>query len=181
VPRALHGRSITAECGVWGRDVADPRADAGADERLQEQAPRLRGRTGLTQRQLAGRTCVSVRPVQDWESGPNHPGAANLRALIASYLEVAEARALWAAVELASSRMRTPFDPMWFARLLGERGAPAEALEGAGAGRGGSAPTANFWPPAGRMGWCACGRPAAAPACMRYWLRAGTMVWTSPV
>jgi hypothetical protein len=54
---------------------------------------------------------VSVRSVPDWESGVNYPGAASLQALIAAYLEagaltpgreVAEARAVWAAVERAA-------------------------------------------------------------------------------
>src|SRR5437762_13467581 len=79
-----------------------------------------RGRTGLTQRQLAGRVGVSARSVQDWESGVNHPSAERLRALIRALLEGdglmpgherGDAEALWAAVERASPRMRTPFDP----------------------------------------------------------------------
>ncbi len=36
---------------------------------------RLRGRTGLTQGQLAQRLGVSRRSVQDWEAGVNHPTA----------------------------------------------------------------------------------------------------------
>jgi DNA-binding XRE family transcriptional regulator len=104
-----------------------------------------RGRTGLTQRQLAGRVGVSARSVQDWESGVSYPSAEGLRALVRALLEGhgltpgherGEAEALWAAVERAAPRMRTPFDPAWFAGLRGERAASAAGPEGAGAGRG---------------------------------------------
>src|SRR5689334_6274284 len=89
-----------------------------------------RGRTGLTQRQFADRVGVSARSVQDWEAGVSYPSAERLHQLIAALLEAGglnagreteEARALWAAVERASPRMRAPFDPVWFARLLGDR------------------------------------------------------------
>jgi WD40 repeat protein/DNA-binding XRE family transcriptional regulator len=99
---------------------------------------RHRGRTSLTQGQLAARAGVSRRAVQDWEMGVNYPSAERLQTLIRVLLEahgltqeheVAEAHALWAAVERNAPRMRTPFDSVWFARLLDERGRPAEAPE----------------------------------------------------
>src|SRR5215510_14959082 len=83
-----------------------------------------RGRSGLTQRQLADRVGVSVRSIQDWESGVNYPGSERLRALIRALLdghgltagrERGDAEALWATVERSSPRMHTPFDPEWFA------------------------------------------------------------------
>src|SRR4051812_724160 len=89
-----------------------------------------RGRTGLTQIQLAARLGVSRRTVLDWEAGVNCPSAARLQRLITVLFESGglsaghepeEARALWTAVERASPRMHTPFDPAWFAGLLGER------------------------------------------------------------
>ena len=40
---------------------------------------RHRGRTGLIQRDLAARAGVSLRSVQDWESGVNYPTAERLR------------------------------------------------------------------------------------------------------
>src|SRR6266536_5422432 len=120
-----------------------------ADDRASEPFQGLllvhRGRTGLTQRQLADRVGVSARSVQDWESGVNYPSAERLRALIRALLEghgltpgheQGEAEALWAAVKRASPRMHTPFDPAWFAGLLGERAASAAGPEDAGAGSG---------------------------------------------
>jgi len=67
---------------------------------------RLRGRTGLTQHELAVRMGSSRRTLQDWEAGINHPSAELLKALIQVLLEaggltvgreLAEAQALWAA------------------------------------------------------------------------------------
>ena len=52
---------------------------------------RHRGRTGLTQRDLAERLGTSRRSVQDWESGASHPGAERLQALILVLLEVGRA------------------------------------------------------------------------------------------
>src|SRR5262249_1511451 len=48
---------------------------------------RHRGRTGLSQRELAARLGVHVRSVQDWEAGLNHPSATRLEALIGVLLE----------------------------------------------------------------------------------------------
>src|SRR5205823_9035003 len=120
-----------------------------ADDRAREPFRGLllvhRGRTGLTQRLLAGRVGVSPRSVQDWESGVNYPSAERLRELIRVLLERDgltagrerdEAEALWAAVARASPRMRTPFDPASFARLPGEGAPSAAGPEGASAGRG---------------------------------------------
>ena len=47
---------------------------------------RHRGRTGLTQRELAARVGVSKRTRQDWEAGVSYPGAERLQALIAAFL-----------------------------------------------------------------------------------------------
>ena len=46
----------------------------------------LRGRIGLTQRELAAQMGVHVHSIQGWEAGANFPGAASLRALIAAAL-----------------------------------------------------------------------------------------------
>ena len=76
---------------------------------------RHRGRTGLTQRELAARMGVHTRSVQDWEAGHNYPSAERLQALVAALLdagglsagrEADEAEAIWAAVERDSARMR---------------------------------------------------------------------------
>src|SRR5262245_27580047 len=99
---------------------------------------RLRGRTGLTQRELATRVGASRRAVQDWESGLNYPSPERLRALILVLLdaggltvgrEAAEAHELWAAVLRAAPRMHTPFDEVWFGERLAARVAP-EAADG---------------------------------------------------
>jgi transcriptional regulator with XRE-family HTH domain len=93
---------------------------------------RHRGRTGLTQRELAARLGASVRTLQDWEAGSNHPSGARLQALIATLLaagglhpgrEAEEARALWAAVLREAPRMRVPLDEAWLADLLAGRAA----------------------------------------------------------
>src|SRR5262249_14133439 len=84
---------------------------------------RHRGRTGLTQRELAARAGVSERSVQDWEAGVKFPTAESLQALIGALLEAGgltdgrepfEARELWTAAEREAPRMRTPFDQKWF-------------------------------------------------------------------
>lgn len=91
---------------------------------------RHRGRTGLIQRELAVRACVSMRSVQDWESGLTLPTAERLQALIRALLEAGgltagrealQARELWAAVEREARRMHTSFDEEWFAGLLAAR------------------------------------------------------------
>ncbi|HEY1293881.1 MAG TPA: NACHT domain-containing protein [Chloroflexota bacterium] len=93
---------------------------------------RHRGRSGLTQRELAERMRAHRRTVQDWEAGVNHPNAAMLRALIEVLLdargltagrEVAEAEALWVAVSSEAPRMQTPFDAAWWAERVEEHAA----------------------------------------------------------
>ena len=88
---------------------------------------RNRGRTGLTQRELAARAGVSLRSIQDWEAGVTLPTAERLKALIRALLgtgglttgrETSEARELWNAVQSESPRMHTAFDEEWFAGQL---------------------------------------------------------------
>jgi transcriptional regulator with XRE-family HTH domain len=97
---------------------------------------RYRGRTGLTQREVAGRVGVNRRSVKGWELGAGVAGADRLEELIRVLLEAdgltpgqetAEARALWAEAQSESARTYSPFDTAWFARLLAERAAPADA------------------------------------------------------
>src|SRR5258708_18551916 len=89
-----------------------------------------RGRTGLTQRQLAARVRVSRGSIQDWEAGLSYPDAQHLQALIAALLEAGglargseatDAEALWAATMHHAPRMQTPFDAIWWAGLLVRR------------------------------------------------------------
>src|SRR5882762_551846 len=93
---------------------------------------RHRGRSGLTQRELAERLGTSRRSVQDWESGASRPGAERLEALILVLLELgaltagreaAEARELWTAALREAPRMHTPLDELWLDRVLAERAA----------------------------------------------------------
>jgi WD40 repeat protein/transcriptional regulator with XRE-family HTH domain len=90
---------------------------------------RHRGRTSLTQRELAERLGTSRRSVQDWESASSHPGAERLQALIRVLVELgaltagreaAEAHELWAAALRESPRMQTPLDELWLGRVLAE-------------------------------------------------------------
>ncbi len=91
---------------------------------------RYRGRTGMTQRQLATWVGVNIRSVQDWESGVNYPSAQRLQALIATFLELGaltpgheldEAQELAEAALREAPRQHPPFDRTWFERLLAER------------------------------------------------------------
>src|SRR5260370_17444056 len=88
---------------------------------------RHRGRTSLTQRELAERLATSRRSVQDWESATSHPGAKRLQALIRVLLELgaltagreaAEAHELWAAALRESPRMQTPLAELWLGSAL---------------------------------------------------------------
>src|ERR1700687_3473898 len=97
---------------------------------------RHRGRTGLTQRDVAARMGTSERSVQDWEAGVYHPGAQNLKSLIAVLLEAGgltggremlEAKGLWAAILREAPRMHTPFDELWLAELLAKRAARSDS------------------------------------------------------
>jgi transcriptional regulator with XRE-family HTH domain len=114
-------------------------------------ALRLRGRTGLTQRDLAARLGLHVRSVQLWEAGSSHPNAQRLQALIQVWLdagafgdgvEQAEAEAVWNAAIDESSRLKTAFDAAWFVRQLRERN-----------GRVSSAVAAAPRPGGGRQSW----------------------------
>jgi DNA-binding XRE family transcriptional regulator len=101
---------------------------------------RHRGRTGLTQRQLAVRVGVSRGSVQDWEAGLNYPDVQHLQALIGAFVEAhgltvggeaSEAEALWAAAVRQAPRMQTPFDAAWWVGLLARRAgavAPSTSL-----------------------------------------------------
>ena len=100
---------------------------------------RHRGRTGLTQRELAVRMGAGRRTVQDWEAGLKYPTAERLQALIQVLLEAggltvgreaAEAQELWAAVLDEAPRMHTPFDQEWFGRLLDARAVAAPVPTG---------------------------------------------------
>src|SRR5207245_10899789 len=97
--------------------------DGGASEDFQGLVLRFRGRTGLTQRQVATRTGASPRSVQAWEAGNSHPSTAMLEALITCFMEaggfargreVAEAEALWSAAVHESPRHRAHFDAACF-------------------------------------------------------------------
>jgi transcriptional regulator with XRE-family HTH domain len=88
---------------------------------------RHRGRSGLTQRELASRIGVHRRSIQDWEAGVNHPSPERLSALIDAFLsmgaltsghELDEAEALWDGAQREARRMHTPFDRERVTRLL---------------------------------------------------------------
>jgi transcriptional regulator with XRE-family HTH domain len=90
----------------------------------------LRGRTGLTQREIATKLGVHVRSVQLWEAAASHPNARRLEALIVLFLEsdafadgleLDEADALWTAASTESARLNAPFDAARFTRLLHAR------------------------------------------------------------
>ena len=112
-------------------------ADA-APERFSGLLLRFRGKTGLTQRELAARVGASRRVLQDWEAGVNVPGADRLQTLIAALFEAgglaagreaADARSLWtAALNESSSRLRRPLDEEWLERVL-EPAAAADAVQ----------------------------------------------------
>src|SRR5258708_15137304 len=78
---------------------------------------RHRGRTGLTQRDLAERLGTTRRSIPDWESGAYYPTAERLQALILVFSESCgltaaregiEARDLSAAALREAPRMHTP-------------------------------------------------------------------------
>jgi transcriptional regulator with XRE-family HTH domain len=106
-----------------GECVIMPSDDQTADESFRDLVLQLRGRTGLTQRELATRIGVAARSIQGWELGTNYPGPASLKALVAAGFEAGgfttgregeEARALWAAAVRDAPRFRMPFDGAWF-------------------------------------------------------------------
>jgi WD40 repeat protein/DNA-binding XRE family transcriptional regulator len=96
---------------------------------------RHRGRTRLTQRQLAARAGASRRSVQDWESGLYCPDTGHLQAVIGVLLQeggfsedhaLAEVEVLWAAAMRETSRLREPLDRVWFDSIRPRRGQSAE-------------------------------------------------------
>src|SRR5215204_4806651 len=104
-----------------------PPAFDGSTESFPDLVLQLRGRIGLTQRDLAARLGVHAHSIQGWESGASFPGAASLQALMTVGLraggftagrEAEEAARLWAAAVREAPRFRTPFDPDWFSELL---------------------------------------------------------------
>jgi WD40 repeat protein/transcriptional regulator with XRE-family HTH domain len=97
---------------------------------------RVRGRLGLTQRELAERFGVHSHSIHGWEAGTNYPGSASLQGLIAAVLraggftrgrEEEEAAELWAAAVRDSPRLRVPFDRAWFRTLAGPAGPAARS------------------------------------------------------
>jgi transcriptional regulator with XRE-family HTH domain len=92
---------------------------------------RYRGRSGLTQRELAARVGVSRRVEQDWEASVNVPSADHLQALIQALFEaggltigreVDDAHTLWdAALGESASRIRRSLDEAWLAGVLARR------------------------------------------------------------
>jgi transcriptional regulator with XRE-family HTH domain len=100
-----------------------PPASDGSGESFRGLVLQLRGRIGLTQRELARQLGVHLRSLQGWELGTTYPGVASLKALIAAGLqgggftagrEAEEAAALWSAAVREAPRFRTPFDRVWF-------------------------------------------------------------------
>jgi WD40 repeat protein/DNA-binding XRE family transcriptional regulator len=98
-----------------------------ATESFRDLLLRYRGRSGLTQRQLAERVGIHRRTIQEWEFGASYPSAERLESLIGVLLaagglssgcEAEEAQALWAAVVRHAPRSHAPFDQGWFAGLL---------------------------------------------------------------
>src|SRR5260370_33942542 len=90
----------------------------------------LRGRAGLTQRELASAIGVSDRTVQVWEAGLGHPRAQRLQRLIALYMQVGafrtgregpEAAALWSAALATGRRFQAALDAEWVPGLLSAR------------------------------------------------------------
>jgi WD40 repeat protein/transcriptional regulator with XRE-family HTH domain len=114
-------------------------ADDGSGESFRGLVLQLRGRTRLTQRELARRVGVSVGSIQGWEAGAAFPGIASLKALIAAGVQAGgftdgrereEARALWAAALRDAPRFRTAFDRAWLDQLLaGRRESTQDASE----------------------------------------------------
>jgi WD40 repeat protein/transcriptional regulator with XRE-family HTH domain len=93
-----------------------------------------RGRSGLTQRQLAARVGAHRRTLQDWEAGVNYPSAERLRALLRVLLdagaltmgrEVAEAEELWISVVREAPRTQTPFDVVWWGEQVDQQASSA--------------------------------------------------------
>src|SRR5690242_12286719 len=86
-----------------------------------------RGRTRLTQRELARRTGANRRTIQDWEAGVNYPNSDLLQALIRVLFEASaftlgreqvEIHTLWASVQREAPRTHAPLDESWLAAVL---------------------------------------------------------------
>ena len=112
-----------------------PPSDDTTGESFRGLVLQLRGRTGLTQRELAARIGVHVSSIQGWEAGANYPGVASLQALIAAGLQAGgftagrereEAQALWAAALRDAPRFRMPFDGAWFEQIAAGRREPVQ-------------------------------------------------------
>jgi len=112
---------------TYGQDGGATRVHDAAGETFAGLTLRLRGRTGLTQRDIATQLGIHVRSVQLWEAAASHPNARRLEALIelfleseafADGLELEEAEALWTAASTESARLNAPFDAAWFTRML---------------------------------------------------------------
>jgi WD40 repeat protein/transcriptional regulator with XRE-family HTH domain len=121
----------------------------GSGDSFRDLLLRHRGRTGLTQGQLAERVGVHRRSVQEWEIGVTYPTAARLEALVRVLLEAdgltagqeeTEARALWAAVQRDAAHAHASFDASWFARLQAERAASHAPEPASGGGPRPSSP-----------------------------------------
>src|SRR4051794_8263010 len=122
----LIGATVVA-LGMPMRGAFMPATGGGTDESFRGLVLQLRGRLGLTQRELAARLDVHAHSIQAWEAGTSYPGAASLRALIVAAVqagaftpghEMAEASSLWDSVTRDSPRLRTPFDSVWLDGIL---------------------------------------------------------------
>jgi transcriptional regulator with XRE-family HTH domain len=128
---------------VCGDDLSVPPSDEITGESFHGLVLQLRGRTGLTQREIAARIGVHITSIRGWEAGANYPGVASLQALIAAGFQAGgftagrerqEAQALWAAALRDAPRFRTPFDGAWFGRLAaGQRERDQPEAESIGA------------------------------------------------
>ncbi len=140
-PRGRHQTDRLAQ-GALGLAVLTSRVEDQVAESFQGLLLRHRGRTGLTQRQLAARVGVSRGSVQDWEAGLNYPDAPHLQALIGAFLkagglaaggEATEAEALWVAALRQAPRMQAAFDTVWWAGLLARQAGASSHVSASGA------------------------------------------------
>jgi transcriptional regulator with XRE-family HTH domain len=71
--------------GFWLQSrLCVPPSGEMTDEGFRRLVLQLRGRTGLTLRELGVRVGVNVNSIQGWETGANYPGLASLKALVAA-------------------------------------------------------------------------------------------------
>src|SRR5262245_43631899 len=115
---------------------------------------RHRGRSGLTQRELASRVGVNMRTIQGWETGVMYPTSGRLEALIQALLEagafwpareLSEAEALWHAVEREAPRTHPPFERAWFESLTRASQAALTSSPPAVINRGGNRDHRQDW------------------------------------